>query len=127
MLSQEDLGAYKVKLREVVSAGEPLNPEVIEKVRSAWGITIRDGYGQTETTAQLGNSPGQPLKLGSVGRPMPGYRLALMDLNDQEATEGELCIRLDPAPLALMPGYQDDNGNLRALTGVLSNWRRDVA
>jgi acetyl-CoA synthetase len=119
MLSQEDLGAYKVKLREVVSAGEPLNPEVIEKVRSAWGITIRDGYGQTETTAQLGNSPGQPLKLGSVGRPMPGYRLALMDLNDQEATEGELCIRLDPAPLALMPGYQDDNGNLRALTGPL--------
>jgi len=119
MLSQEDLGAYKVKLREVVSAGEPLNPEVIERVRGAWGVTIRDGYGQTETTAQLGNSPGQELKLGSVGRPMPGYKLALIDLNDQEASEGELCIRLDPAPMALMPGYQDDNGNLRPLTGEL--------
>jgi acetyl-CoA synthetase len=119
MLAQEDLGAYKVKLRELVSAGEPLNPEVIERVRGAWGITIRDGYGQTETTAQLGNSPGQSLKLGSVGRPLPGYSLALMGLNDQEAEEGELCIRLDPAPLALMPGYQDDNGNLIPVTGPL--------
>jgi acetyl-CoA synthetase len=119
MLAQEDLAAYKVKLREAVSAGEPLNPEVIERVRDAWGITIRDGYGQTETTAQLGNSPGQPMKLGSVGRPLPGYRLALIDLNDQEAEEGELCIRLDPAPLALMPGYQDDRGNLKPLIGTL--------
>jgi acetyl-CoA synthetase len=119
MVAQEELGAYKVKFREVVSASEPLNPEVIERVREAWGVTIRDGYGQTETTAQLGNSPGQALKLGSVGRPLPGYRLALMDLHDQEADEGELCIRLDPAPLALMPGYQDDNGNLVPVTGPL--------
>jgi acetyl-CoA synthetase len=119
MLAQEDLGAYKVQLREVVSAGEPLNPEVIERVRAAWGITIRDGYGQTETTAQLGNSPGQSMKLGSVGRPLPGYSLALMDLSDQEADEGELCIRLNPAPLALMPGYQDDHGNLIPVTGPL--------
>jgi acetyl-CoA synthetase len=119
MLSQEDLGSYKVKFRELVSAGEPLNPEVIERVRDAWGITIRDGYGQTETTAQLGNSPGQALKLGAVGRPMPGYRLVLMDVNDKESSEGELCIRLDPAPLALMPGYQDDNGHLLPLKGPL--------
>ncbi len=117
MLAQEDLGSYKVKLREAVSAGEPLNPEVIERVRDAWGITIRDGYGQTETTAQLGNSPGQPMKLGSVGRPLPGYRLQLMDLNDQETTEGELCIRLDPPPMALMPGYQDDTGHVQPHTG----------
>jgi len=118
MLAQEDLASYKVKLREAVSAGEPLNPEVIERVREAWGITIRDGYGQTETTAQLGNSPGQPMKLGSVGRPMPGYRLALLDIDDQETEEGELCIRLDPPPLALMPGYQDDHGNVQYLTGA---------
>ena len=119
MLAQEDLHSYKVKLREAVSAGEPLNPEVIERVREAWGITIRDGYGQTETTAQLGNSPGQPLKLGSVGRPMPGYRLVLLDIDDNETEEGELCIRLDPAPLALMPGYQDDRGNVQPLTGPI--------
>src|SRR5262249_7984872 len=60
------LGERPDALREIVSAGEPLNPEVIEKVRAAWGITIRDGYGQTETTAQIGNTPGHPVKLGSM-------------------------------------------------------------
>ena len=117
MLAQEKLEDYKISLREAVSAGEPLNPEVIERVRAAWNLTIRDGYGQTETTAQLGNSPGQPMKVGSVGRPMPGYRLTLLDLDNKEADEGELCIRLNPAPMALMPGYQDDLGNVQHLTG----------
>jgi acetyl-CoA synthetase len=74
MLIQEDLKRWPVKLREAISAGEPLNPEVIEQVRAAWGLTIRDGYGQTETTAMIGNPPGQPLKAGSMGRPLPGYR-----------------------------------------------------
>jgi acetyl-CoA synthetase len=49
-----------------MSAGEPLNPEVIEQVQRAWGVTIRDGYGQTETTALVGNPPGQALKPGSM-------------------------------------------------------------
>jgi acetyl-CoA synthetase len=75
MLIQEDLGRWPVVLREVVGAGEPLNPEVIEQVRSAWGLTIRDGYGQTETTAQIGNPPGLPLKPGSMGRPSRGTPL----------------------------------------------------
>jgi acetyl-CoA synthetase len=61
MLIQADLGAAKTSLREVVGAGEPLNPEIIEQVERAWGLTLRDGYGQTETTAQIGNPPGQPL------------------------------------------------------------------
>src|SRR6516162_6306403 len=77
MLIQADLGAADVSaLRECVAAGEPLNPEVIERVRQAWRITVRDGYGQTETTAQVGNCPGQPLKLGSMGRPLPGYTVS---------------------------------------------------
>src|SRR6516162_10022156 len=77
MLIQADLGAADVTaLRECVAAGEPLNPEVIERVRQAWRITVRDGYGQTETTAQVGNCPGQPLKLGSMGRPLPGYTVS---------------------------------------------------
>ena len=59
MLIQEDLRRWPVVLREVVGAGEPLNPEVIDQVRAAWGLTIRDGFGQTETTAQIGNPPGQ--------------------------------------------------------------------
>ena len=73
---QEKLATFKVSLREVCGAGEPLNPEVIDQVRSAWGLTIRDGYGQTETTALAGNSPGQKVKVGSMGRPLPGYRVA---------------------------------------------------
>jgi acetyl-CoA synthetase len=109
MLIQADLAAWEVPLREVVGAGEPLNPEVIEQVRRAWGLTIRDGFGQTETTAQIGNSPGQPLKPGSMGRPLPGYTVALLDpLSGAPADEGEICLDLSRRPLGLMVGYRDD-------------------
>ena len=109
MLIQEDLGAWKVPLREVVGAGEPLNPEVIEQVRRAWNLTIRDGFGQTETTAQVGNSPGQELKVGSMGRPLPGYTVALIDpISGHAADEGEICLDLSARPLGLMVGYRDD-------------------
>ncbi|MBI3411094.1 MAG: AMP-binding protein [Planctomycetes bacterium] len=98
MLILEDLAAYPVKLREVVSAGEPLNPEVIERVHKAWGTTIRDGYGQTETTALAGNSPGQAVKPGSMGRPLPGYNLALLDAAGVPAEEGEISVTWDRLP-----------------------------
>jgi acetyl-CoA synthetase len=104
----EDLKRFPVKFRELLSAGEPLNPEVIEKVRAAWGIPIRDGYGQTETTCIVGNSPGQPLRPGSMGRPMPGWRVALLDAQGSEDEEGEISVLLDPAPPALMEGYLAD-------------------
>lgn len=111
MLIQEDLAAWTVPLREAVAAGEPLNPEVIEQVRRAWGITIRDGYGQTETTAQIGNPPGAHVQEGSMGRPLPGYRIALLDvLTGEEAEEGEICLPLAERPLALMTGYLDSDG-----------------
>jgi acetyl-CoA synthetase len=119
MLVSEKLGDWKVRLREVASAGEPLNPEVIEQVRQAWGLTIRDGYGQTETTAQVGNPPGQKLKVGSMGRPLPGYRVALINAEDKEAEEGELCLRLNPRPTGLMPGYQSDDGKTIPIEGSL--------
>jgi acetyl-CoA synthetase len=108
MMIQEDLASYPVKLREVIGAGEPLNPEVIDQVKTAWGITIRDGYGQTETTCQIGNSPGQKVKPGSMGRPMPGYRVALLDIEDLPAEEGEISLALAVRPLGLMIGYKDD-------------------
>jgi len=108
MLIQHDLRAAKVTLREVASAGEPLNPEVIERVRAAWGLTIRDGFGQTETTAQVGNPPGQPVKPGSMGRPLPGFPVVLVDPRGQRAEEGEICIDLKERPLGLMQGYLDD-------------------
>ncbi len=120
MLVGEDLGRWTVGLREVVGAGEPLNPEVIERVRRAWGLTIRDGYGQTETTAQIGNSPGQPVKAGSMGRPLPGYRVALLDEEDREVDEGEIALSLDPPPLGLMAGYLDDES--RAGHAVRGGW-----
>ena len=117
MLVTEKLGDWKVKLREVASAGEPLNPEVIEQVQKAWRLTIRDGYGQTESTAQVGNPPGQKLKFGSMGRPLPGYRVALINTEGKEADEGELCLRLDPPPAGLMPGYQSDDGKIIPIEG----------
>jgi acetyl-CoA synthetase len=115
LLIQEDLPRWKTKLRQLTGAGEPLNPEVIARVEAAWGLTIRDGYGQTETTAQIGNSPGQKVKPGAMGRPLPGYRIALLDPDGNEAAEGEIAILTAPAPTGLMQGYQDEDGRLRPL------------
>lgn len=107
MLIQEDLHSRRTSLRELVGAGEPLNPEVIERVRNAWGLTIRDGFGQTETTALIANSPGQPVKEGSMGRPLPGYDVVLLDADGHEAEEGEVALRLTPdRPAGLMAGYR---------------------
>ena len=117
MMVQADLAAATVHLREAVSAGEPLNPEVIEQVKSAWGLTVRDGYGQTETTLQIGNLPGQAMIPGAMGRPLPGYRIQLLDPDGAEVQEGEIAIALDPAPTPLMQGYVDDSGALRAPQG----------
>jgi acetyl-CoA synthetase len=108
MLIQQDLRAWRVQLREAASAGEPLNPEVIAQVRGAWGITIRDGFGQTETTAQVGNPPGQPIKPGSMGRPLPGYPVVLLAPDGEPAEEGEICLDLAQRPLGLMQAYLDD-------------------
>ena len=116
MLVGEDLTRYPVALREVVGAGEPLNPEVIERVQRAWGLTIRDGYGQTETTAQVGNSPGQVVKPGSMGRPLPGYRVALLDADGNDGDEGEIALPLDFRPLGLMAGYLDEGSHAKAAT-----------
>jgi len=108
MLILEDLTQHKVPLRELVGAGEPLNPEVIDQVKGAWGITIRDGFGQTETTCQIGNPPGQKVKPGSMGRPLPGYPIVLLDPDDKPAEEGEISIDLSRRPVSLMAGYADN-------------------
>ncbi|MFZ3236377.1 MAG: AMP-binding protein [Stellaceae bacterium] len=117
ILIQQDLAAWKVSLREALGAGEPLNPEIIEQVKAAWGVTVRDGYGQTETTLQIGNFPGQQIKLGSMGKPAPGYRVQLLDADGAEQQEAEVCLALDPAPLGLMQGYQGEDGALQPLAG----------
>ena len=108
MFVREDLASYPVRLREVTSSGEPLEPEVISHVRKRWGLTVRDGYGQTETTALIGNTPGQKVRPGAMGRPLPGYRIALLDADGNESSEGEIALALEPRPTGLMRGYQDE-------------------
>ncbi|PXY22377.1 AMP-binding protein [Prauserella muralis] len=109
MLIQADLTALATPPAKVVGAGEPLNPEVIEQVRKAWGVTIRDGFGQTETSVQIANTPGQDVKPGSMGRAVPGFTVALVDpVSGQRASEGEICLDLAHRPTGLMVGYADD-------------------
>ncbi|MHB1584194.1 MAG: AMP-binding protein [Acidimicrobiales bacterium] len=113
MLVQADLSERPSRLREVVAAGEPLNPEVIEQVRRAWGLTVRDGFGQTETTAVVGNPPAGVVRPGSMGRPLPGCPVVLLDPVGGRPVgpgeDGEICLDLRRRPLNLMTGYRDDD------------------
>jgi len=109
MLIQADLTELRTPPAKVVGAGEPLNPEVIEQVGKAWGVTIRDGFGQTETSVQVANTPGQPVKPGSMGRALPGFGIALVDAVGVPSDEGEICIDLSRRPVGLMVGYADDD------------------
>ena len=116
MLVLEDLAAHRIALREVISAGEPLNPEVIDAVRKAWNLTVRDGYGQTETTALIGNTPGDDIVPGSMGQPLPGYRVTLLDSAGAERDDGEIAVGLAPRPTGLMASYVGDPEKLSAAT-----------
>ena len=115
MFVQEDLTRWQTALREVCSAGEPLNPEVIEHVQKVWNKIPREGYGQTETTIQIGCFLGQSVKPGAMGLEAPGYRIRLLDIEGHAANEAEVCIELDPAPVGLMRGYQNDDGSFATL------------
>ncbi|GAA1981658.1 AMP-binding protein [Terrabacter lapilli] len=126
MLINSDLSAGPGSLREVIGAGEPLNPEVIAQVQKAWGLTIRDGYGQTEMTAAVGNTPGSTVKPGSMGRPLPGCPVVVVDPVTNERVEpdpngeheGEICLDLSQHPVPLMTGYQgDEQRNADAMAG----------
>jgi acetyl-CoA synthetase len=115
MFVQENMASYQTSLREVLSAGEPLNPEIIEHVQRVWGKTPREGYGQTETTLQIGCFPGQIVKPGSMGQEAPGFRIRLLDADERHADEAEVCIDLNPPPVGLMRGYQNDDGSFTPL------------
>ncbi|MGO2621179.1 MAG: AMP-binding protein [Glutamicibacter ardleyensis] len=106
LLIQADLALLKTPPAKLVSAGEPLNAEVIDQVQRAWGQVIRDGFGQTETTVQIANPPGERITIGAMGRPMPGYDIILRDpASGQEGDLGEICLVTTPRPLGLMKGY----------------------
>src|SRR6059036_1571203 len=112
LMVREDLSAYRFpKLRHCVSAGEPLNPEVIATWKAATGLTIYEGYGQTETVVLVGNfrSCGDEVRPGSMGKPTPGFTVALLDDNLEElpaGQEGEVAVRVKPErPLGLFQEY----------------------
>jgi acyl-coenzyme A synthetase/AMP-(fatty) acid ligase len=107
---QEDLKAHRMRsLRHCVGAGEPLNPEVIDAWRAGTGLTIRDGYGQTETVLLCGNFPTEEVRAGSMGKPAPGFDLAVIDHDGRELgpnKEGDIAVRVQPErPLGLFKEY----------------------
>lgn len=117
MLIQSDITTRPGALREILSAGEPLNPEVISRIRSGWGLVIRDGYGQTETTAIIANQPGAQLVPGSMGTPLPGVTIALLDpITGEPGDEGEICVDLSGAPVNVMAGYLGDDAKTATAT-----------
>lgn len=119
-----------IHLREATSAGEVLPQEVVSAVGAIWGVTVRNGYGQTETTAQLGVTSGSAATPTSLGRPLPGYRIALCPPgSDEPAVEGEVCVDIAEPPVGLMSGYPDDpdatvaaTGSRYYRTGDLAQW-----
>ncbi len=115
LLVKEDLSELRFPLlRECVSAGEPLNPEVIRAWRDATGLTIRDGYGQTETILLVGNFPGNPVRPGSMGLPMPGHRIEIIDERGQILAPGEVGdIAVDGAAPSLFREYWKDEAASR--------------
>ena len=112
LIVREDLPNFRFsKLRHCVSAGEPLNPEVIETWRKATGLMIYEGYGQTETVCLIGNfrSSGKKVRPGSMGHPSPGFEVALLDHGLKvlpDGVEGEIAVRVGPhRPLGLFREY----------------------
>lgn len=106
MLVLADLERMKNPPKKLVAAGEPLNPELISTIEKAWKTSVRDGFGQTETTLQIANTPGQLVKPGSMGRPLPGWQVVLKDpATDEIGNQGEICLKLDNNPVGLTKGY----------------------
>ena len=120
LLIKADLTQLRTPPRKTMPAGEPLNAEVIDQVHRAWGCTIRDGFGQTETTLQVANTPGRRIRIGSMGVPLPGFEVADVDpVTGEESSEGELCLRLGPRPVGLMRGDYGEPGLLPHQGGTL--------
>ncbi|MCV6615013.1 MAG: AMP-binding protein [Cellvibrionaceae bacterium] len=113
MLARQDFSQYQfLSLRDCVSVGEPLEPELIDSWQQATGLTIRDGYGQTETVVLCGNFPGMDIRPGSMGKPSPGIELAVVDEQGQPlppGVEGDIALRVKPeAPLGLFLLYKGE-------------------
>src|SRR5699024_11727232 len=106
MLVQADLSLMNKPPQKIVGVGELLIPVLFNAINRGWGVEIRDGFGQTETSVQIANSGGEQVKPGSMGKPLPGFNIALIDPASGEIGDtGEICIKLDPRPVGLFSGY----------------------
>ena len=117
LFAQMDVSDYDLSsLRHSMSAGEPLNPQAIKMWKEATGTTVHDGYGQTETVNVVANVPGMEIRPGSMGKPLPGIDVQIVDddgavLADDEI--GHIALRLtEPHPPGLFHGYFEDAGTL---------------
>ncbi|MDD5686014.1 MAG: AMP-binding protein [Methanoregulaceae archaeon] len=122
MLILADLEKFDLReLRHCVSAGEPLNPEVIRVWQEGTGLTIYEGYGQTELVLVIGTFPCMKVKQGSMGRPSPGWQIELQDDDGRPVPQGEvgrIAVRVKPRPVGLFDGYlYDDEANGEAFVG----------
>ena len=113
MLILADLDKFDfTELRHCVSAGEPLNPEVIKAWKDATDLTIFEGYGQTETVLCIGTFPGMTPKFGSMGKPSPGWHIELHDDNGKPVPlheEGRIAVKLDPRPVGMFREYLNND------------------
>ena len=113
MMVLQDLSSYDLSnLRHCTGAGEPLNPEVMKVWEDGTGLTIYDGYGQTETVLLVGNYPCNLVKPGSMGKPMPGYHVAIVDDDGTElpaGEEGQIAVKVRPhRPVGILKEYWKD-------------------
>ncbi len=116
-LIQEDLSQYDFsKLRHCAAAGEPLNESVIRAWQRSTGVNIHEGFGQSETSLIIATLPNMELRPGSVGKPIPGWKVALLDDAGNPCLpgeEGEICVRVaEGRPYGLFAGYLNDEGEL---------------
>ena len=123
MMVLEDLTQYSMpELRHCTSAGEPLNPEVMKKWEDGTGLTIYDGYGQTETVLLVGNYQCLPVRPGSMGKPIPGFQIGIVDDEGRDlppGEEGQIAVKVRPErPVGLFREYwKDPEGMSRSFVG----------
>ncbi|MGQ9678701.1 MAG: acyl-CoA synthetase, partial [bacterium] len=117
----EDLSKYHFSFKQLVSAGEPLNPEILRQVKEKIGLDLREGYGQTESTLMIGNFIGERIKEGYLGKVAPGYNI--VPINDelepvQKNEDGQLAVEIYPVkPLGLLYGLNDPEKNAQVFKG----------
>lgn len=125
LLCQEDMAFFEVHLRELTSTGEALTADLISRVHNAWGLFVRDGYGQTETSTLIGVPPGEKESYGTTGKALPGFKISLLNDKGEAAEKGEICVDISEEPWGVMMGldisktfyhtgdsaYQDSMGN----------------